>query len=387
MGKSDFTREAGGEVADAVDPREPSSSPSRRSLSSLRGAVKGTVARWLTHKTMSGAERVDRARDEATHPWNGRLGHSESYTFVGLQRGLTVVTRLEWVPAQRQHRVWVLLWLDGQQLAARNADGGCELVVQSAGGDRWDAGGLHIDCLNPYRHWRVVFRGAIASPQGAFRRCQLELDFHCQRPTFWLGRDDDPALIADRLRAARWNRQLLRLVRARGHRSYVQVGHVSGRVRVDEQVVAVHARGHRQHAWGVQDLGASESVVRCYAHWPDDHEVWCQRVHFPGLTLDSGCVSTDHGLVGLTHLRGGATSDATSQTTQVQLQMGADAWQRSITATLEQPAQFPSDNGGRLRVAPIVAAPADSGLGEVLGVVAWQTRRPPLTADVTRGRL
>jgi hypothetical protein len=260
----------------------------------LRTSVKSALARWVLHKTQTSGRTALTSRDEATHDWDGRRHFAEDYTFVCVQPHLGVLVRLEWLPGRDTHRVWLMVFRDGEAFTLPHG----QLLSRCSNGDRWRVAGLEIDCVEPFRRWELRFAGKLQRAGAAARepgeRGSLELSFSGDAPPFCPGPDDDPQLIAQHISAATWDGNLIRSVRRVMSRTYVQMGEARGMLAVGSELVPIQASGVRQHSWGVRDWGASDEAFQCYAALADGRRFWVQRARFPVVTLEGGFVCHDH---------------------------------------------------------------------------------------------
>jgi hypothetical protein len=263
----------------------------------LRREVKAALLRWALHKHRAhrAGRRDFEPADEATHPFDGRRRFAENYGFASVQSQLGLVVRLEWLPGRDAHRVWVVvLRPDG---AWTLGDG--QLLVRGDPSDRWRAGGLELDCLEPMKRWTVRFRGrlrpAAGTPGGVQERASLDVEFIARDDPFSPGVDDDPDLMARRLGEAQWDRNLLRAVRRGQNRGYVQTGTLVGTLVLGDSLVPLRAACLRDHTWGVRDWGASDEAFQCFLAWADGRRGWVHRAKFPFLTLEGGFLADANG--------------------------------------------------------------------------------------------
>jgi hypothetical protein len=286
--------------AEALDP------PAKRDTAApavgdmLRRSVKAALARWALQKQRRRRPAQElSAKDEATHPYDGRRRFAEDYTFVAVQAKTAVLARLEWLPGRDSHRVWLFVFRRGELFIVPEA----QAVVRTRAGDRWSAAGLKLDCVTPWEQWTVRYSGRLSrvaspdEPDAVETSCSLDLTFLSSGPAFEPGADDDPELIARRLGEATWDATLLRSVRKVQSRGYVQVGNVHGTVALGGEIVPIRAAGLRQHTWGVRDWAASDSAFQCFAALDDGRSVWLHSAAFPFLTLDGGFVHDGRDLV------------------------------------------------------------------------------------------
>jgi hypothetical protein len=129
---------------------------------------------------------------------------------------------------------------------------------------------------------------------------RVDLTFESHAPAFVPGSDDDPDLVARQFGAAEWDAHLMRVLRRRTLRSYVQAGEAHGSVALGARLLAFGGSGLRIHSWGVRDWGASDTALQCFASMPGTvmagpFGVWVQKVEFPWLTLLGGFVQRTAG--------------------------------------------------------------------------------------------
>lgn len=266
----------------------------------LKRSFKEVVARWAVRH---GAPRPSglRAQDEAMHAWDGRHHFAEDYTFVVAQSDLAAVVRLEWMPTRGSHRLWVIVLEDGAVYAL---PGSGQEIVRGGEGGQWRVGGVELDCVDPFQRWKVGFRGKLdrrsadgrtqvvvnAAGEEAVDRVEARVDltFLAEHGPFVPGSDDDPGLLSRRLGDAVWDAGLLRGLRGRQMRSYVQVGELAGTIVLGDRILAIDGAALRHHGWGVRDWGASDRAIQCFIARSGAPQLWVHRAEFPGLTLEGG---------------------------------------------------------------------------------------------------
>lgn len=273
----------------------------------LRRSLKEAIARWAVR---SRAPRPSwlRPQDEALHPWDGRRHYAEDYTFVGVLRELAVVVRLEWLPGRESHRLWVIVFEDDGVYAL---PGSGQQIVRGAGGGLWRVGGLTIDCDEPFARWTIGYRGKLDrrgadgrpriedgadAPALVREECRIDLTFLAEEQPFVPGTDDDADLLSRHLGDASWDARLLRGLRRRQSRSYVQVGELAGTIAIGERLLAIDAAALRMHSWGVRDWGGSDRALHCFIAEGKRPRLWVHRARFPWLTLEGGFVVGPQGL-------------------------------------------------------------------------------------------
>lgn len=271
-----------------------------RSREVLRRGVKSALARWVIAKRGGGAASRPTPKDEATHAWDGSPQYAEDYTFVGVQEGMAVVARLEWIPGRDAQRVWVVVLRPDGVWALP----GGEVLERGTADDRWQAGGLRLDCVTPLREWTLRFEGTLQRqrPMGEPLRVVADTAEHQRRASFelrfstrgepWIpGTDDDPELLARRLGEAQWDSTLWRAARKSTNRGYLQVGRLNGTVAIGDHVMPVRASCLRQHYWGPRDWTASDQAFQCFFSTADERHGFVHHARFPFVTLEGGFVA------------------------------------------------------------------------------------------------
>jgi hypothetical protein len=295
----------------------------------LGDALKTALARWaLTKRRDHLRAQPPDPRDEATHPWEGRNGFSEEYSFAMLQGDLGLVARLEWLPQRGLQRAWVvLLRPDGvDHLVETRTHGRTDAV-----GDRWRAGGLALDCVRPFREWVVRFTGHLTrgnlhqapiARRSTRGRMSLELTFTLDDRPYWPGNDDDPELVAEHLASATWDAGLYRAVRRHGVRGYVQTGVAVGTLAYADELVRIRAPALRQHYWGARSSGEPEHLFQCF---------------FTGMAPRTGSGFVHHSDLGFAVFRGGFVD-------------GADARRESLRTVAVSGGAEPRSESGRVEL-------------------------------------
>jgi hypothetical protein len=339
----------------------------------LRREVKAALLRWALHKQrVHGPSRRFEPADEATHPFDGRRRFAENYSFAAVQNELGLVVRLEWMPGREAHRVWVVvLRRDG---AWTLGDG--QLLVRGDLNDRWRAGGLELDCIEPMKRWTIRFRGRLrpfGDGEKAEERASLDVEFLATGDPFAPGVDDDPDLMARRLGEAQWDRHLLRAVRREQNRGYVQTGTLVGTLALGTALLPLRAACLRDHTWGVRDWGASDEAFQCFVAWADGRRAWVHRARFPFVTLEGGFVVDAEGsrhavgaMGATTERRPGRPPAHASFSLASSMGAPVDVEIRSL-----QDVTFPVDGRGELGLALC-------SLGDAAGWALWAGQRRTL---------
>lgn len=342
----------------APDEVRPPDEPGLGSL--LRRGVKAAIARWaLRPRALVGGGDFPRPQDEAMHAWDGRRHFAEDYTLAAVQPELAVVARIEWLPGRDAHRVWLTLLTP----TAVYALPGTGQAILRGGAEHWRAGGLAFDCVEPLRTWTIQYRGRleVRDPRGKRRRSggediaaedvevRVDLTFSAQAPAFVPGSDDDPDLVARQFGAAEWDTHVMRVLRRRTLKSYVQVGEAVGAVVLGARLLAFAGSALRIHSWGVRDWGASDEALQCFASLSGADAgpfgVWVQRAAFPWVTLIGGFLQRVHGLVPVRDLGVRETRQPGRAPTHVELAIEAPGG--ALTLEVETLAELPLEMDGR----------------------------------------
>ena len=227
--------------------------------------------------------------DERMHVVGTEAAWSESYyfNFVDPTSKLAMFTRMGFRPGDR--------WADGLHVVYLGADrvaftyGRREIAPDLS---RYDGdltvGGLRLECVEPFAHWRVSYDGPAqdiadaaillerskARPDGWFRHAHLvmKVDFRDCAPPHYAGQGP------------------------RGH--FEQTGRVSGNIAIDGATHAVSGFGVRDKSWGPRDWGAGGGgSVRTEARatGPAPFVNWFSMNFGTALALGGSCFRTADG--------------------------------------------------------------------------------------------
>lgn len=353
----------------------------------LRRGLKSALARWVIAKRRGHrASPPPAPQDEATHEWDGQRFFAEDYTFVGVQAGLAVVLRLEWLPGRSSQRVWVtLLTPDGVWALP-----GGEAVLGASGSDRWRAGGLKLDCVTPLQRWTARFAGSV-EPQGhkaagpSLRvvgererpavRASVDLTFISAANPYAPGTDDDPELLARRLGEADWDARLLRTARRARSHGYVQLGQLHGTVALGDRLIPIRAWSIRQHHWGGRDWGASDEAFQCFWATDDERRGWVQHARFPFVTLEGGFLSHRAQVESIRRLGSSLESRPHRAPARVGLTLGDDDDVHDLEAEMLSDLSFVVDGRGRVDLGLIRVTRPTPGWGVWAGLRRALPRR------------
>jgi hypothetical protein len=219
-----------------------------------------------------------KASDEGTHPAGSREHWNESFylNFFDPQRGWGAVSRIGFSPNRGFADGFVCLYLP---------DGSTRFIpVWEPCSDhrgRSSAGAVEHVCLEPFRRWRVGYRGPIyqflepasmgdSAPAGLAElpgsELELELefqaihgafDFHDSMRRDWLPAADllaklKPGYLFEHLGPGLRKLALLRTMSGAQH--YEHAGRIEGSIRLDGELTRVAGIGQRDHSWGVRDM-------------------------------------------------------------------------------------------------------------------------------------
>ncbi|MCH9681422.1 MAG: hypothetical protein K0V04_08315 [Deltaproteobacteria bacterium] len=355
----------------------------------LRRGLKSTLARWVITKRRGARPTPPPSpQDEATHAWDGRRHFAEDYTFIGVQAQLGIIVRLEWLPGRDSQRVWVtLLRPDGVwALPAGQA------VLRTTNDDRWQAGGLKLDCVRPLRRWTIRFVGSlhhqgqgeasegpslrlVDDDDASVQRGSVDLTFVSDVEPYEPGADDDPELMARHLGEASWDRRLLQAARRARSRGYVQLGQLHGTIALGDVLIPVRADSVRHHHWGVRDWGACDDAYQCFLAMDGGRRGWVHHARFPFVTLEGGFVE-DKGRV--EPIRGLGTSlEARPQRapTRMGLSLLHAEGAHQVEAALVSDVSLVVDGRGRVDLGLVRVASPEPGWGIWAGLRRARPRR------------
>jgi hypothetical protein len=178
--------------------------------------------------------------DEYMHPSGEDRAWSESYyfNFVDPDKKMGLFTRMGF----RMNEGWAdglhVLFLGGDRLAFTY--GRREL---QRGDENLQIGGLWLECLNPFEHWKVRYKGPAQDiPDGSILMIRSK-----ERPEGWYR----PAELDLELDFQSWTDPYYDFSGTRGH--FEQTGAASGNIRLDGESWTVRGWGVRDKSWGPRD--------------------------------------------------------------------------------------------------------------------------------------
>jgi hypothetical protein len=191
-------------------------------------------------------------RDERMHPVGGEAAWSESYyfNFVDPDSKVGMFTRMGFRPGDRWADGLHAVYLGGDRVAFTygRRDIGTDLTAYDAD---LAVGGLRLDCVEPFAHWRIAYRG----PAQDIPDARILLERSKARPPGWFAPAtldmaiDFRALAAPHYAGAG----------SRGH--FEQTGQVEGRIAIGGATRRVSGFGVRDKSWGPRDWGAGGGVT------------------------------------------------------------------------------------------------------------------------------
>lgn len=328
----------------------PPSEPDERRFSeaaAVRRGVKSALAGWFVRRARARAPAGPVPQDEATHPWRGIPGFVETYSFAAVQQDTAVITQLQWLPHQQAQRVWVIVMRpDGVW-----ARPGGSLLPCGPQKDRWHAGELRLDCVQPLRRWAATFRGTLprvrpmgaapqvvpdAMPATATASVAIDLAFASERPPWTPRLDDHPELVARSLGASRWRPGLIRSARQLRRRGYGQVGTLDGVLEVDGHRIPLRAAGLRQHHWGALDWSACTEGFEGFFSAADGRQAWVYRAGSSALTIQGGVLMRRGGAEPIRSLALRTHARPHRAPSRIELSIGSLDGEAQVVATVRQ---------------------------------------------------
>jgi len=228
-------------------------------------------------------------QDERMHPVGDAPAWSESYyfNFVDPESRIAMFTRMGFRPGDGWADGLHVVYLGGDRVAFTygRRDIGPDLTVYN--GDL-SAGALKIECLDPFKHWRIGYDG----PAQDIKDAAILLERRKSRPTDWfvpeqLSMAVDFHGISEPHYAAGGER---------GH--FEQTGRVSGEIRLGDKTFNVNGYGVRDKSWGPRDWGAGSSgpsQQRAIPTGPAPFVNWFSMNFGPDLALGGACVRAADG--------------------------------------------------------------------------------------------
>jgi len=233
--------------------------------------------------------------DERMHPVGDAPAWSESYyfNFVDPESKIAMFTRMGFRPGDGWADGLHVVYLGGDRVAFTygRRDIGRDLTAYN--GDL-KAGGLMIECLDPFKHWRIQYDG----PAQDIADAAILLERRKSRPADWfteaqLTMSVDFHGICEPHYAAAGGAT----VGERGH--FEQTGRVSGQIRVADQTFNVNGFGVRDKSWGPRDWGSGAvsgpTAPRVIRAGPAPFVNWFSMNFGPDLALGGACIRAADG--------------------------------------------------------------------------------------------
>ena len=194
-------------------------------------------------------------RDERMHPVGTAGAWSESYyfNFVDPDTGLGMFTRMGFRPGDRWADGLHAVYLGGDRVAFTygRREIGTDLSEYDGG---LAVGGLALDCVAPFEHWRVRYDG----PAQDIGDAAILLERSKLRPEGWF-KPETLTMSVDfkALSAPHYTPHAPGAPTDRGH--FEQTGRVTGEIAIGGVSRQVAGYGVRDKSWGPRDWGASGS--------------------------------------------------------------------------------------------------------------------------------
>ena len=208
----------------------------------------------MSQHASSGSAAINPA-DEQMHPIGAGHAWSESYyfNFVDPTTKLAMFTRMGFRPGDRWADGLHAVYLGGNRVAFTYArrEIGPDLAAYNG---NLEVGGLRLECIEPFAHWRIRYDG----PAQDIADAAILLERSRSRPEGWF----KPATLQmsvdfKALSAPHYSRQPADAPSDRGH--FEHTGEVTGEISIGGATHRVHGYGVRDKSWGPRDWGASAS--------------------------------------------------------------------------------------------------------------------------------
>jgi len=231
-------------------------------------------------------------QDERMHAVGEGAAWSESYyfNFVDPDSRLAMFTRMGFRPGDGWADGLHVVYLGGDRVAFTygRRDIGKDLA-------RYDAdlsvSGLQLDCVEPFDHWRVSYRG----PAQDIADASILLERSRSRPQGWF----TPAELDMAVDFQALTEPHYAASGARGH--FEQTGRVSGVITIAGVTHSVAGFGVRDKSWGPRDWGAGSPITggAARAAGPAPFVNWFSMNFGADLALGGSCFrSSDGGMRG-----------------------------------------------------------------------------------------
>ncbi|MEM8768211.1 MAG: hypothetical protein AAGE43_12245 [Pseudomonadota bacterium] len=191
------------------------------------------------------------ASDELMHPTGDHPAWSESYyfNFVDPRNKIAMFTRMGFRPGSGWADALHVVYLEGKRVAFTYGRRDIEGDLGAYDGDL-NVGHLSINCQAPFKNWKVAYTGPAQDivdaailltpskerPEGWFEPAELAMnvDFRCTSDPHYAAQGE--------------------------HGHFEQSGHVTGEIRLGDEVFKVDGYGVRDKSWGPRDWGAGSQA-------------------------------------------------------------------------------------------------------------------------------
>ena len=186
-------------------------------------------------------------RDERMHAVGSEAAWSESYyfNFVDPTTKLAMFTRMGFRPRDRWADGLHVVYLGGDRVAFTYGRREIEADLTKYDG-KLTVGGLTLECLEPFGHWRVAYEG----PAQDIADAAILLERSKSRPDGWFA----PATLSMAVDFHGVKPPHYAASGTRGH--FEQTGHVTGHIAIGGVSKQVNGHGVRDKSWGPRDWGA-----------------------------------------------------------------------------------------------------------------------------------
>jgi len=188
--------------------------------------------------------------DERMHPVGDAPAWSESYyfNFVDPDSKVAMFTRMGFRPGDGWADGLHVVYLGGDRVAFTYGRRTIGKNLADYDGDLI-AGNLAIQCLSPFRHWQITYRG----PAEDISDAAVLLERKKLRPEGWF----KPAELDMALDFHGISEPHYAATGQRGH--FEQTGRATGTIRIGGQTIQVDGYGVRDKSWGPRDWGAGSA--------------------------------------------------------------------------------------------------------------------------------
>ncbi len=211
----------------------------------------------MSQHASSGTASINTA-DEQMHPIGAGHAWSESYyfNFVDPATKLAMFTRMGFRPGDRWADGLHAVYLGGDRVAFTYSrrEIGADLTAYNG---NLEVGGLRLDCIEPFGHWRIRYEG----PAQDIADAAILLERSKSRPEGWF----KPATLQmsvdfKALSAPHYSAQPADGPTDRGH--FEHTGEVTGEISIGGVTHRVQGYGVRDKSWGPRDWGQGAASMK-----------------------------------------------------------------------------------------------------------------------------